>query len=66
MASFNRGPLSSGIGVAKMRPWYSLCETDRKVYHDDPRCKEGVTVEARFRREGTDGRRKCEECQQHS
>jgi hypothetical protein len=42
--------------------WHSICETDRKVYHDDPRCPEGATVVPAHRRDGTEGRRKCEHC----
>ena len=46
--------------------WHSISETDRKVYHDDPRCPEGSSVEGAHRREGTEGRRKCEQCGQQS
>jgi hypothetical protein len=42
--------------------WHSIRETDRKVYHDDPRCPEGAGVEFVYRRNGTEGRRKCEQC----
>jgi hypothetical protein len=45
-----------------VRPWHSIRETDRKVYHDDAQCGEAETVDARYRRDGTDGRRKCEHC----
>jgi hypothetical protein len=48
----------------KLRPWHSIRETDRKVWHDDARCSEARGIEEQFRREGTEGRRKCEECQQ--
>jgi hypothetical protein len=48
---------------AKVRPWHSVRETDRKVFHDDARCPEAADIEPQFRREGTEGRRKCEHCQ---
>jgi hypothetical protein len=44
--------------------WHSISETDRKVYHDHPLCPEGLGVESAHRREGTEGRRKCELCGQ--
>lgn len=51
--------------MANMRPWHSIRETDRKVYHDDSRCSEGESIETEFRREGTEGLRKCDECQRY-
>ena len=51
--------------MANMRPWHSIVETDPKVYHDDSRCREGLAIEVKFRRDGTDGRRKCEECRKY-
>ena len=53
-----RAPVPS----AKVRPWHSVRETDRKVFHDDARCPEAAGIEPQFRREGTEGRRKCEHC----
>jgi hypothetical protein len=50
--------------MANMRPWHSIVETDSKVYHDDSRCPEGNAI-AQYRREGTDGRRKCEQYWQY-
>lgn len=50
--------------MATFERWHSISETDRKVYHDDPHCPEGVGVEPAYRREGTEGRRKCEHCGQ--
>ena len=51
--------------MANMSPWHSIVETDAKVYHDDSRCPEGNAIAPKFRREGTDGRRKCEECRKY-
>lgn len=66
MATFGRVPFSQGVGPAtKMRPWHSVRETDRKVYHDDSRCPEAGGIEPQYRRDGTEGRRKCEHCQQY-
>jgi hypothetical protein len=48
--------------MAKIAPWHSSRETDRKVYHDNDRCTEGNNIEAKYRRAGTDGRRQCEHC----
>lgn len=57
---------AAGAETIRMRPWHSVRETDRKVYHDDARCVEGAGVDPQHRREGTEGRRKCEECQGYS
>jgi len=46
--------------------WHSIREIDPKVYHDDPTCPDGATVELTHRREGTAGRRKCDQCRQES
>jgi hypothetical protein len=46
--------------------WHSIREIDRKVYHDDPTCPDGAGVEPTHRREGTAGRKKCEQCSQES
>jgi hypothetical protein len=51
--------------MANMRPWHSIIETDPKVYHDDSRCPDGNAIAPQYRREGTDGRRKCEQCRQY-
>ena len=51
--------------MANMRPWHSIVETDPKVYHDDSRCPDGNGIAPTFRREGTGGRRKCEQCRQY-
>lgn len=51
--------------MANTRPWHSIRETDRKVYHDDSRWTEAKSIEPQFRREGTEGLRKCEDCQRY-
>ena len=51
--------------MADMRPWHSIVETDPKVYHDDSRCPDGKAIDQKFRQDGTDGRRKCEQCRQY-
>jgi hypothetical protein len=49
--------------MANIRPWHSSREIDRKVCHDDTRCPEGNTIQQRYRRDGTRGWPKCEQCQ---
>jgi hypothetical protein len=66
MTPFRRpSAFRGGVPDPKVRPWHSVRETDRKVFHDDSRCTEASGIETQFRREGTEGRRKCEECQQY-
>jgi hypothetical protein len=66
MTAFRRTPPFRGLRAqTKMRPWHSVRETDRKVYHDDSRCPEASGIEPQYRREGTEGRRKCEQCRQY-
>lgn len=48
--------------MAKTDPWYSVKETDRQVYHDNTDCTEGNNIEEENRRDGTDGRPRCEHC----
>jgi hypothetical protein len=65
MTTFRRPVSLRGTAVeTKVRPWHSVRVTDRKVFHDDSRCPEGAGIEVQYRREGTEGRRKCEQCQQ--
>ena len=52
--------------MGNTRPWYSIAEADPKVYHDDTRCTDGRSIQQQFRRDGTDGRRKCEQCQRYA
>lgn len=48
----------------KTDPWHSKKDTDRKVYHDNPKCTEGNNIEAKYRQSGTAGRPRCEHCEQ--
>ena len=48
--------------MAKVSPFHSVKETDRKVYHDNDSCTEGNNIEPENRRSGTDGRPKCDHC----
>ena len=49
--------------MAKVSPWYSILESDRKVYHDSNLCTEGNNIEAKNRLAGTGGRPHCERCE---
>lgn len=48
--------------MAKVSPFYSAKETDRKVYHDNDKCTEGNNIEKQNVRQGTGGRPRCEHC----
>ncbi len=48
--------------MTKVPPWHSVRETDPKVYHDNNECTEGNNIEPKYRRPGTDNRRKCDHC----
>jgi hypothetical protein len=48
--------------MAKVGPWHSNRESDRKVYHDNTSCTEGNNIEYKYRTTGTDGRPRCEHC----
>lgn len=48
--------------MAKVSPFHSVRDADRKVYHNDNRCTEGNNIESRYRRTGTDGRPLCNHC----
>jgi hypothetical protein len=48
--------------MPQTRPWHSVRKDDRMVFHDNTTCTEGNNIEARYRREGTDGRPKCKRC----
>ena len=48
--------------MARVAPWHSVRDTDRKVYHDSDKCTEGNNIEAKYRRAGTDGRPRCKNC----
>ena len=36
--------------MAKVKPWHSVCETDRKVYHDNDKCTEGNNIDDQKKR----------------
>jgi hypothetical protein len=48
--------------MAKVAPFHSKREQDKKVYHDSDRCTEGNNIEAYNKVSGTGGRPKCEHC----
>jgi hypothetical protein len=52
--------------MAKVSPWHSSRDSDRKVYHDETKCTEGNNIEDRYRKQGTGGRPKCEHCKKIS
>jgi hypothetical protein len=43
----------------KTRPWHSILSN---VYHNNSECNTGNNIEAENRRDGTGGKRLCEEC----
>lgn len=48
--------------MAKVAPFHSKLESDRKVYHDDDTCTEGNNIEKYNRVPGTGGRPRCLNC----
>ncbi len=48
--------------MAKVAPFHSKKETDRKVYHDNNACTEGNNIETYNRVSGTGGRPQCHHC----
>jgi hypothetical protein len=48
--------------MAIIRAFHSILKSDRNVYHDSSLCTEGNNIEAKNRRDGTDGRPHCERC----
>ena len=50
--------------MARVSPWHSSRESDRKVYHDSNKCTEGNNIEDRYRQPGTDGRPRCKNCEE--
>jgi hypothetical protein len=50
--------------VTNIRPWHSIRDTDRAVYHDDTRCPEGERIDFTYRRRGGGWREPCEHCAQ--
>lgn len=49
--------------MAKVAPFHSKLESDRKVYHDSNLCTEGNNIEDKNRVSGTGNRPQCERCQ---
>ncbi len=47
--------------MAKKAPWHSS-EPEVEVYHNDTDCKTGNNIEKENVRQGTGGKRLCEEC----
>lgn len=47
----------------RVKPFHSIKKIDRNVYHDNDRCTEGNNIETANRRDGTDGRPRCEHCE---
>jgi hypothetical protein len=45
--------------MAKRSPWHS---TQSEVYHDNTECNTGNNIESEYRRPGTGGKRRCQEC----
>ncbi|HKY99122.1 MAG TPA: hypothetical protein VJL35_14795 [Gemmatimonadaceae bacterium] len=48
--------------MAKVAPFHSKKETDKKVYHNDNRCTEGNNIETYNKVAGTGGRPLCDHC----
>jgi hypothetical protein len=45
----------------RLSPWHSIL---RDVHHNESRCTEGNNIEARYRQEGTGGKRLCDRCRE--
>lgn len=48
--------------MPKVAPFHSCKEPTRQVYHDNSACTEGNNIEEKYKRSGTDGRPRCERC----
>lgn len=48
--------------MTKTNPWHSVNTDHPKVYHDNTACTEGNNIEDKYRRAGTDNRRRCHSC----
>jgi len=48
--------------MARVAPFHSKLESDKKVYHDDDECTEGNNIEKQNRVSGTGGRPRCKNC----
>ena len=52
--------------MAKVAPFHSKKDSDRKVYHDNSSCTEGNNIEKENKASGTGGRPQCEHCKRLS
>jgi len=57
---------SGGNIMAKVAPFHSKKDSDRKVYHDNSSCTEGNNIEKENKASGTGGRPQCEHCKRLS
>jgi hypothetical protein len=48
--------------MAKVAPFHSSKQSDKKVYHNNSSCTEGNNIEKHYLKPGTDGRPLCERC----
>lgn len=48
--------------MAKVAPFHSKLDTDRKVHHDNNQCTEGNNIEGKNRVSGTGNHPRCEHC----
>jgi hypothetical protein len=48
--------------VARVDPFHSIADNDRKVYHDDSDCTEGNNIETENKRAGTGGYPRFKNC----
>jgi hypothetical protein len=49
--------------MTNTQPWHSTVATDRSLYHDDTRCREGLAIALKNRRPGDGGRDPCPYCE---
>ena len=52
--------------MAKVDVYYSIRESDRKVHHNNNKCREGNAIESYIRSSGTENRPLCEQCEKLS
>jgi len=62
MPPLNSNSHVKGIAMPQKAPWHSVKDTDRKVHHDNTLCTEGNNIEAKYLRQGTAGRPRCDHC----
>jgi hypothetical protein len=46
----------------KVNPYYSINPSDPDVWHDHSDCPTGQQIPAHNKRQGTGGKRRCEQC----